>query len=388
MFQSKSMESTLIPLLLIALPLYLFIVVALIAGLRRLKPGRSVEEPLVSVVVAARNEEHALPPLLEILIHQTYARLEIIIVDDRSEDATAEIVRSYAAHDQRITLVSIEEPALTMPPKKFAITQGIRASRGEILCFTDADCIPTRQWVEAMVSFFDNDVGVVSGYSLYDPSLIRPALRTRGLAGLLQKVLHAFIAYEARKVAALSAGFTGLGFPWLCKASNLAYRRRVWDEVGGFEAIRDVLSGDDDLFLQRVVRLTSWNIAHATAPAAVVHTVPAPTFSAFVSQRRRHFSVGTRYPVHIQFLIALFHASNLVLLLSIAILAIGSDALLTAGTALALKLGADSLLVLFATPPPRQIRLLTGVIFWEILYLLYIFIIGPLGLFGKFEWKS
>ncbi len=275
-----------------------------------------------------------------------------------------------------------------MPPKKHAVTQGILASRGEILCFTDADCLPSRQWVESMVSYFDTNVGIVAGYSLYDPQLTPLEVRHAGFLGLLQKILHSFVVYEGRKVAALAGGSAGLGIPWLCKASNLAYRRKVWDDVGGFSAISDVLSGDDDLFLQRVVHLTSWDVVQASAPEATVHTLPPPTISAFVAQRRRHFSVGMRYPIGIQLLIALYHASNAVFVISLVTLLLSGIALPAAVAAAAGRLIADSLLLLMATPPPRQARFLPGVLFLEGLYLMYILLIGPLGLFGKVEWKN
>jgi len=388
MFEIISMEMSLIPILLSSLAIYLFFVVALIIGVRWLRPRYTERRPFVSVVVAARNEEYSLPRLLDALIQQTYERFEVVIVNDRSTDKTPEIVRQYAVRDSRITLVNIEQRSQEMPPKKHAITQGILASRGEILCFTDADCLPTREWVESLVRSFDDKVGIVVGYSLYDSHLTAIEDRAIGLKGILQRFLHRFVLYEAKKVAALSAGSTGLGLPWLCKASNLAYRKNVWEEVGGFEALREVMSGDDDLFLQRVVRLTSWEVAHATSPESIVRTAPVSTFTDFIAQRKRHFSVGTRYPIYIQALIALYHASNVALYASMIFLVLSRDGVLLGIGAFGAKLFADSLLFLLATPQFRRRRFLPDVVFMEILYIPYILFVGPLGFVGKIEWKN
>jgi chlorobactene glucosyltransferase len=92
--------------------------------------------PLVSVVLAARNEEADLGPALDGLLAQTYSPVEILVVDGGSTDRTREVARSRGPRVQ-----VIDEPPL--PPgwvgKNWACDVGYRASRGEYLLFTDAD---------------------------------------------------------------------------------------------------------------------------------------------------------------------------------------------------------------------------------------------------------
>lgn len=114
-----------------------------LATLRRRRPA--VEEaaplqgPLLSVVIPARNESVNIDQVLESLQRSCYRDLEIVVVDDRSTDDTAERVARRAATDPRLRLV----PGQPLPPgwfgKPWALTQGATAARGEILCFVDAD---------------------------------------------------------------------------------------------------------------------------------------------------------------------------------------------------------------------------------------------------------
>lgn len=93
----------------------------------------------VSVIVPARNEEANLPTLLASLLATSYSPLEILLVDDRSTDGTAEIARDCAARDARVRVVHGEELPAGWFGKPWACVQGYRAARGDLLLFTDAD---------------------------------------------------------------------------------------------------------------------------------------------------------------------------------------------------------------------------------------------------------
>ena len=129
-------------LVLLALP-WLLSPLALIRLARR-KP--SLEDhvaaaggPLVSVIVPARNEAATIPTIVTSVLASTYRNLELLVVDDRSTDATAELVRGLAGGDPRLRLIAGDE----LPPewygKPWACHQGAMAATGDILLFTDAD---------------------------------------------------------------------------------------------------------------------------------------------------------------------------------------------------------------------------------------------------------
>jgi glycosyltransferase involved in cell wall biosynthesis len=98
-------------------------------------------EPLISVIVAARNEESGVADALRSLLAQRYANIEIIVVDDRSTDRTGAILDTLARDTPRLRVMHIAE----LPPgwigKNHALWSGAHQARGEFLLFTDADIV-------------------------------------------------------------------------------------------------------------------------------------------------------------------------------------------------------------------------------------------------------
>jgi chlorobactene glucosyltransferase len=94
---------------------------------------------LVTIIVPARNEEDNLPVLLDSLLRTKYDPIEILVVDDRSTDATAAVVRTYAQRDRRVRLIEGAELPAGWFGKPWACVQGYREARGDLLLFTDAD---------------------------------------------------------------------------------------------------------------------------------------------------------------------------------------------------------------------------------------------------------
>jgi glycosyltransferase involved in cell wall biosynthesis len=95
--------------------------------------------PLVSVLVAARNEAASLPQSLPTLLAQQRARYEVIAVDDRSDDATGAILDEWAARDSRLRVTHIRELPAGWMGKPHALQKAYEQSSGEWLLFTDAD---------------------------------------------------------------------------------------------------------------------------------------------------------------------------------------------------------------------------------------------------------
>ena len=114
---------------------------------------------LVSILVPAKDEESNIAAAIETLLAQDYPEIEIIVVDDRSRDRTAEIVRELAARDPRVRLVQVAE----LPPgwfgKPHAMHVGAGQARGEWLLFVDADCRQAPHSVRAAVNFLTKEGG-------------------------------------------------------------------------------------------------------------------------------------------------------------------------------------------------------------------------------------
>ena len=112
-------------------------------------------QPLVSVVVPARNEENYLGKCLKALSEQDYPNYEIIVVDNASTDKTNQIARSFG-----VRVVTEKKPGLS-----YARNKGFAEAKGEIIARTDADTVAPKDWLSRMSSIFTNypDVAAVSG---------------------------------------------------------------------------------------------------------------------------------------------------------------------------------------------------------------------------------
>lgn len=370
--------------LMLAAAFYIFVHLCLLVGIRRLNRFEGTWQPFVSVIVAARNEQRTIGALLQCLLHQTYHTYEVIIVNDRSTDSTAEIIDNIQKNNSIIKRIDITTVTDDMPSKKNALRAGIEMSKGELLCFTDADCFPPPAWIEQLVRGFEPDVGLVSGYSPYQ---IPDANKSHRFSNYLSTCFFRFIAYEELRAAIWSAGAIGLNVGWLCTGRNLAYRRKTYDELGGYEKIKMSVSGDDDLFLQLVRKHTKWRIRYATAKECFVPTASPSTLQAFIEQRKRHFSAAKYFSVSMKLFFFLYHTSNLLLLLSPFLFVFNFLALTTLALYIFSKLIVDTILIIPSLRIFDNPQFRVSFLFMEVLYVVYNTIIGPLGLLRKFKWK-
>lgn len=182
--------------------------------------------PRVSVIVAARNGAAFLPFLFNALSEQTAPStwFELIVVDDGSDDETAELVRGCA-------FARLVQPNghVGLPAAR---NLGISEARGQIVALTDADCIPEPTWVmDGLVSFASDEVDMIAG-GITVPLGERPSIAT-----LLDS--SRFFDQEL----AIERGF-GIG-------ANLWVRREVFARVGMFNEQLAAYGGDDDDFGQR-----------------------------------------------------------------------------------------------------------------------------------------
>ncbi len=359
--------------LLLSGAIYVGSVLWLWRGLSRSRagPGRVRARPSVSAIVAARNEEATLPHCLDALARQDYpGAFEVIVVDDRSSDRTWDLIAAKAATWAALKGVQAAPHGRFTCPKKSALAQGIAASTGEILLFTDADCRPPADWVRSMVAHFAPEVGFVAGYARPDP-----------VCGVLAKVL----ALDNIGVGALGAGSFGMGQPLSCTGRNLGYRRQVYDELGGFAPIGHLIGGDDVYFMRLLSAQNRW--AMAFNRRAVVRSQPPPaTLAAAVQQKLRHAAKGGHYQGRAFYLavgVYLFHG----------FLAWGLGQMLwsqrwdgwVAGVWL-VRWAVDFLL-LKRMAEPEERPLLRYLPLVEVLYIPYVLVFTVVGRWGWFRWK-
>ena len=318
--------------------------------------------PPLSVVVAARNEKDRLPALLDALAAQTHPHVEVVIVDDASTDGTGAIARRWAEGREQARVLHITDPA--EPRKKRALTRGVEAAHHDLLAFTDADCRPPPTWLARLARLHTthSDPVVLAGYS----PLVTPAD-----ASLL---LGPFARYETLVTGLYTAAAAGLGRPYMAVGRNLSYPRSVFEAAGGFSGALDVLSGDDDLFVQAVHRSGLARVLAPTHPDTHVPAQGPSSWTDWVWQKRRHLSAGRSYPWSVGIHLTLLHGS--LALLWVAPLAAGLTGVGLLATGLlarhaALAPGADAL---------GEGDLLAGFPLGELGYVLSLLLLAPLGL--------
>jgi len=96
--------------------------------------------PRISVMVAAKDEQDNIAACVRTMLDQDYPNFEMIVVNDRSTDATAEIVERMARQDDRLRLIHISDLPAGWCGKTNAMQHGIAAADGEWICMIDADC--------------------------------------------------------------------------------------------------------------------------------------------------------------------------------------------------------------------------------------------------------
>ncbi|HST61950.1 MAG TPA: glycosyltransferase family A protein, partial [Longimicrobium sp.] len=109
--------------------------------LRDVLPAGADEMPSVSIVIAARNEARGIEPALRSVLSQQGEGIEVIVVDDRSDDETGAILDRMAAENPRLRVVHVTELPAGWLGKNHALWLGSQAARGELLLFTDADVV-------------------------------------------------------------------------------------------------------------------------------------------------------------------------------------------------------------------------------------------------------
>lgn len=116
----------------------------------------------VSVVIPCRNEKNSIETRIQDILHVTYPKdlLEILVVDDFSEDGTANVVQDFVGKTPKsnIKLLSLSDVSTNddLPHKKLAIEYAIRNAVGELILLTDADCRNKPSWLSTMVQSIEN----------------------------------------------------------------------------------------------------------------------------------------------------------------------------------------------------------------------------------------
>lgn len=265
----------------------------------------SLKEQPVSVIIAAKNEAENLRENLPLLLEQQRSTYELVVVSDASIDSTVDVVRNLQKNHSQLKLIELANTADYQGRKKQALTEGIQEASHKNMLFIDADCRPvTPYWIQKMTSLLHGETAVVLGYGAY-----------KKLPGFLNKLIR----YETLLTALQYFSYALRGVPYMGVGRNLAYKKELFYQVNGFEGHRELLSGDDDLFINQVA--TKENSRICFSKESFTESSPKTSFTSWFRQKRRHISTANSYqPIH-KFLLGTFYLSQLLFwLLGIAVL--------------------------------------------------------------------
>lgn len=356
---------------------YVYFIGRVFIGLKRLLYQSYTNEnhERLSVIVPLRNEAINVKQLCISLGSQTLREesFEIIFVDDASTDDTVAQIERYKPKNSRI--ISLPEKESEIARKKKAVLSGIENAQNSIIVVTDADCAHPENWLEIIGKYFDKDTAVVAG-----PVDLKSGRR------LFQK----FQRLEFAGLILTGAGLIGIKKPIICSAANLAYRKKVFEEVGGFETQLEFTSGDDDLFLQKAASLKKYKIKFAFNREAMVESSPKKKSGEFLEQRKRWASKYLFYEnkgIVIQIiLLALFYIGLIAqpvlgFLLSPYFFYLFVISVIT-------KLMVEFLVMRFGAKNLYSKEIMNLFFFSELIQIPYIIYAAVAGLFGNFKWKG
>ncbi|HEX6304031.1 MAG TPA: glycosyltransferase family 2 protein [Anaerolineales bacterium] len=214
--------------------------------------------PLISIIVPARNEEKNIRRCVEALLDQTYPNYELIMVDDRSADATPEVLEEIRARRQagqvgdqpRMLVIHGEELPPDWAGKPYALFQGAEGAGGEWLCFVDADTFASPRLIAS--TYLAAQEHKADMFSILTDQI---------LGSFWEKVVIPVV-------------FTGLSFGFPANQVNdpqqsnaiangqfILIKRGVYQSVGGHLAVKNRI--DEDKAIAEVVKRSGYRLVLA-----------------------------------------------------------------------------------------------------------------------------
>ncbi|MGQ9643484.1 MAG: glycosyltransferase, partial [Ignavibacterium sp.] len=246
-----------------------------------------------------KNESANLKTLLKSLSSLNYPkdRYEVIFVDDGSTDNSVEIIKNFT--EKNFHLISAMNKKL--PGKKGALEIGISYASFDTIVLTDADCAPEDDWLLSISKKMSEGFDLIFGYSplYYD-----------------DKFISKFSSYENLRNYVLYFASSGLCVPYSATSRSMAFTKKAYQKLKGYQNTTETLSGDDDLFIREAVK-HKLKISSFRFGNDLVISKPSASFKDYFKQKSRHLKTSHHYLIRHQILLALWHLTNIASLLCI-----------------------------------------------------------------------
>ncbi|MFD2551152.1 glycosyltransferase [Bizionia sediminis] len=329
-----------------------------------------------SVIVPFRNEEANLPHFLKSVKELAYPKhlFEIILVNDASSDKSAAIINTFIENGLHHVSMT-QNTQKSTSPKKEAISKGIKSAQYDWIITTDADCLLPKLWLQCYDAFIQqtNYKLIAAPVNYFDVTSFLDRFQTMDLLSLI----------------GTSIGGFGLGDPFLANGANLAYQKKLFTALSGFEGSTKIASGDDVFFLQKVVKNNSGDVGYLKTIQATVETKAEPNWQNLISQRLRWMAKSTHYTSCFAIVSGIIVAlMNLVLLLLIPLTILGHLSLQSFLFVVLTKFIADFILIFKTSRLLQQESVLPAFVVASVLYPVFSIFIVVLSFFSSYTWKG
>lgn len=347
----------------------LFVNLRFLQSIKIISNDKSVSADLLkfSIIIAVKNEEKNIQPLLIALRNLFYQRdfYEVIFVDDNSSDNSYQLISESIKEDENIKLYKVSEKKY--PGKKGALAFGIEKSVNPYIIITDGDCIPQKNWLISFAGKFSQGYDVVFGAS---PFIKKDSLINR------------ISCFENLRSSILTFSAATFGNAYSAAARSFGFTKNIYDIIGGYKNTTETLSGDDDLFIRQVIKSKA-KVGCFIESGSMVFTNSVSNFKEYLLQKARHTSTSSYYlPKHKMFL-GFWHLTNLLLIFSPLLVLIKSSFLFF----FLFKLLLDIIIIWKTQKLINYNFNFIEIIFYQLIYDIMIIIIYINSKFKKIEWK-
>lgn len=333
-----------------------------------------------SIVIPARNEAANIENCIAGILAQNYPShlFELIVIDDFSEDETANIVGSIALQYNNVRLLRLQDftkDENIIAYKKRAIEIAIEQANHSWIVTTDADCSFTNNWLASYDAYIQehNCVMIAAPVSYKNTG----------------SFLSVFQVLDFISLQGITAAAVGSGSHTLCNGANLCYSKEAFESVGKFSGIDHLPSGDDMLLMHKMKKSYPEKIGYLYAQDAVVTTAPSATLDLFIQQRIRWSSKALGYQDKIIFwILLLVYLVNFSLLVYLPVNLIETGNINNWLVLIGCKTLVEIPFMYAAATFFKQQKLLLWFLFMQPFHILYTVVAGWFGTFGSYKWKG
>lgn len=244
-------------------------------SIQNILPAKPNETPGVTVIVPVRNEASFIVRCLWSLLLQKFPheKLEVIVVDDHSLDATPQLVEEFQKQHPGFNLKLVQLKEMNLHSKKAAIQRAVKEASFPVLLTTDGDCVVPPGWVHFFATLQANTgAKFIAG----------PVTLTEE-----NDLLHRLQGLELMGLVGIAAAGIKQGKPMMCNGAGLSYTREAFEAVGGFASERPGASGDDTQLMLKIAKAFPGDVYFLKDRAVVVRAEPVDTMSDLWQQRKR-----------------------------------------------------------------------------------------------------